>query len=489
MFNIYSFMRGGTMAGNGRTHISVSGAYGHRLPKSWRWLLLIIGMEAGVAVAIGLPLVVGEELWEKFGWPLPVSDVVTLLVIPIVVYASSFLVRQQQREREEASQTARLMDTVLSTSREWLWAVGPDGRFTFSGPACRDLTGYEPSELLGRHFQLVIDPGDLADALQSRTSSEGADGRWNGLVTVCRHRDGRTVLVEVSGRSLLDSAGRSCGFEGTSRALDTAAAHAFAAGEVRARVEAMLADRTLLTAFQPIRSLETGSVIGAEALTRFLSSPGISPEVWFVEAASVGLDVELEILALRTALAAAEGLPPHLYVAVNLSPRACLDRRLPDILDDSSIPAHRMVLEVTERHQVIDYEGLAAALAPLRSSGLRIAVDDAGAGFASMRHILQLKPDLIKLDRDIIAGIDTDPGQRALGAAMVGFAAEINAGLVAEGIETEAELTAVTNLGMTAGQGYLLGRPSVRPQDWALWGAKQPDGDWRKTSTNRGTDG
>jgi EAL domain-containing protein (putative c-di-GMP-specific phosphodiesterase class I) len=154
---------------------------------------------------------------------------------------------------------------------------------------------------------------------------------------------------------------------------------------------------------------------------------------------------------------------------VNLSPRACLDRRLPTILENSSIRARRIVLELTERHQVIDYETLAAALAPLRSSGLRIAVDDAGAGFASMRHVLQLRPDLIKLDRNIIAGIDTDPGQRALGAAMVGFATEIDAGLVAEGIETEAELTSVTTLGMTAGQGYLLGRPSVRPEDWALW--------------------
>jgi PAS domain S-box-containing protein len=309
-FDIQSFGRGGTMDGNGRAHLSISGEYGNRLPKSWRWLLLIVGLEAGVALAIGLPLMVGEERWEALGWPVWIPNIVALLVIPFVVYASSSLVRQQHRERAAASQTARLMDTVLSTSREWLWAVGPDGRFTFSGPACRDLTGYEPRELLGRHFTLVIDPGDLADALQSRTSTGGTDTKWDGLVTVCRRRDGRRVLVEVSGRSLLDGGGHICGFEGTSRALDAAAAHAFAAGEVRARVETMLADRTLLTAFQPIRSLETGSVVGAEALTRFLSSPGISPEVWFVEAASVGLDVELEILALRTALAAAEGLPP-----------------------------------------------------------------------------------------------------------------------------------------------------------------------------------
>lgn len=128
------------------------------------------------------------------------------------------------------------------------------------------------------------------------------------------------------------------------------------------------------------------------------------------------------------------------------------------------------MLEVTERHEVGNYGPLADALAPLRRAGLRIAVDDAGAGFASMRHILQLKPDLIKLDREIIAGIDTDPAQRALGAAMVGFSSEIGAALVAEGIETEAELAAVTELGMTAAQGYLIGRPSLSPEDWASWG-------------------
>lgn len=125
-------------------------------------------------------------------------------------------------------------------------------------------------------------------------------------------------------------------------------------------------------------------------------------------------------------------------MALNLSPLACLDPRLRVLLTDSGIPGRRIVLEVTERHQVEDYELLAAALSPLRRSGLRVAVDDAGAGFASMRHILQLRPDLIKLDREIISGIDTNNAQQALVAAMVRFASEIGAVLVAEGIETDA---------------------------------------------------
>ncbi|MHC6219776.1 sensor domain-containing phosphodiesterase [Arthrobacter sp. MMS24-S77] len=452
------------------------------MPK-W-WLLVIIVMEAGVALAVGIPMVIGEDPWNAFGWPVWIPDVTALLVVPIVVYASFSLVRQQLRERAQASMTTRLMDTVLTTSREWLWAIGPDGRFTFSSPACVELTGYEPSELLGRHISLIIDPDDLADALQAVASSQDEPGGWSGLHAACRRKDGSRVLVEVSGRSLRDAAGRPGGFEGTSRALDPGTADTLAAGEIRRRIEAILAGRSLMTAFQPIRSLENGAIIGAEALTRFPSSPGISPEAWFVEAAAVGLDVELEILALETALATAIGLPPTLSVSVNLSPQACLDARLPGIFAESGISTERIVLEVTERHHVVDYGPLVAELAPLRGRGLRIAVDDAGAGFASMRHVLLLKPDVIKLDREIIAGIDTDPGQRALGAAMVGFAKEIGAALVAEGIETEAELSAVVELGMTAGQGYLLGRPSLEPEDWAQWGKAFEHRVRTKTSMN-----
>lgn len=93
-----------------------------------------------------------------------------------------------------------------------------------------------------------------------------------------------------------------------------------------------------------------------------------------------------------------------------------------------------------------------------------------------MRHILKLAPDLIKLDRDIIAGIDTDPARQALGTAMVGFASGVGASIVAEGIETAGELSMVTTLGMHAAQGYLLGRPTMNPEDWALW-VRQPQVD------------
>ncbi|WP_307000632.1 EAL domain-containing protein [Arthrobacter sp. V1I7] len=239
--------------------------------------------------------------------------------------------------------------------------------------------------------------------------------------------------------------------------------------EITARLDHLFATRTLLTAFQPICHLGTGEIVGTEALTRFVSSPETPPGRWFVEADSIGRGTELEFLALETALLAAADLPAHLYVAVNLSPAACLDPRLNDIVRDSGLKHRRMVLELTERSAVEDYGCLSAALDPLRSAGIRISIDDVGAGFSSMRHILRLSPELVKLDRTLIAGIDKEPNQKALCAAMLSFASQIGASLVAEGIETHAELSTVTALGVHAGQGYLLGRPSVLPADWSHW--------------------
>ncbi|CAN7543983.1 EAL domain-containing protein [Arthrobacter sp. LjRoot78] len=237
----------------------------------------------------------------------------------------------------------------------------------------------------------------------------------------------------------------------------------------RRRIEAILGDRMLLTAFQPIHELSTRDVIGVEALTRFVSDDGASADHWFNEAAAVGLGPDLEFAALQAALVAAEQLPENVYVALNLSPATCLDPRLRAFVEHSRLAMDRLVIELTERLAEDEYDPVVTALAPLRLRGLRVAVDGAGAGFGSMSQVKHLSPDIIKLDRNLIAGIDHAAGQKTLGAAMVEFARQIGADLVAEGIETQAELTAVMDLGMAFGQGYLLGRPSVQPLDWAAW--------------------
>lgn len=231
--------------------------------------------------------------------------------------------------------------------------------------------------------------------------------------------------------------------------------------DIAARVDSLLTTRSLTVVFQPICHLGTGEVVGVEALTRIIGPPFRSVDQWFTDAESIGRGLELEFLALKMALAAAAGLPAHVYVAVNLSPSACLDVRLSGIVRKSGLRPERIVVELTERSPVADYARLTAALAPLRSAGVRIAIDDVGAGFSSMRHILRLNPELIKLDRSIVAGVDTNPGQKALLAAMLSFSSHIGAGLVAEGIETSSELATLAELGVKTGQGYLLGRPSV----------------------------
>ncbi|SDL04690.1 EAL domain, c-di-GMP-specific phosphodiesterase class I (or its enzymatically inactive variant) [Arthrobacter sp. ov407] len=427
-------------------------------------MLAVLSLESVLALSILLPVMFGLEPWGGREVPARVSTLASILLLPVVLHAAWRLIRQQHRDRIEAFTTASLMDTVLSTTRGWLWAVGADGRFTFSSLASRELLGYEPSDLVGRPCSLII---DLADLKTARKPNAGA-GR-GGLLLSVRHRGGRRLSVEVVCRRRFDREGRGSGFEGIARPLDISRAGSPEDQEISARLDRLFATRTLITAFQPICHLGTGEIVGAEALTRFVSSPFRSPDQWFDEADSIGRGLELEFLALETAMLAAADLPAPLYIAVNLSPSACLDPRLSDILRDSGLNPGRIVVELTERSAVADYARLAAALAPLRSAGLRIAVDDVGAGFSSMRHILRLSPELIKLDRTIVAGIDKDPKQRALCTAMVSFSSQIGASLVAEGIETNAELTAVTEMGVNTGQGYLLGRPSVLPSDWSHW--------------------
>jgi len=189
---------------------------------------------------------------------------------------------------------------------------------------------------------------------QDRTSRADPDGSWMGVRTIYRRRHGGWVMVDVSARTCVGAEGEYFGLEGTTRSLGPGTIQDRSADEAWRRVETVLEERLLSTAFQPIWSLKSGQVIGVEALTRFLISPD-SPDAHFSAADSVGLGAELEILALETALDAARDLPDHLYVAVNLSPDACLDPRLPRILSRSELPGRRIVLEVTERHAVEEY--------------------------------------------------------------------------------------------------------------------------------------
>lgn len=226
------------------------------------------------------------------------------------------------------------------------------------------------------------------------------------------------------------------------------------------QIRAVLEGRGLETAFQPVADLLSGTTLGFEALARFRAEPLRGPDVWFAEAAGVGMGAELEVAAIRKALSGLGLIPAGAFLSVNVSPETATARSFLEVL--SLVPVDRVVIEITEHARVDDYEALSGALADLRRRGLRLAVDDAGAGFASLRHILRLEPDFIKLDVTITREINARPAY-ALATALHSFAIEIGATIIAEGIETEEELATLRRLGIGCGQGYYLGRPGPLP--------------------------
>jgi EAL domain-containing protein (putative c-di-GMP-specific phosphodiesterase class I)/CheY-like chemotaxis protein len=237
-----------------------------------------------------------------------------------------------------------------------------------------------------------------------------------------------------------------------------------AAAEVEARaarITRAVSGRGWHLVYQPIAELETRTVVGFEALTRFTMPPERPPDAWFKEAAAVGLGVELELVVVESALRSLRRLPVDTYLSLNVSHRTALSQELVTLLRPRD--PEQIVVEITEHERVDDYEDLGTALGLLRKLGVRVAIDDAGAGFASLRHILDIRPDVIKLDVGLTRGIDVDAGRRALAAALISFGDQMGVQIVAEGIETTEELEILRGLGARYGQGYYLGRPGPLP--------------------------
>lgn len=227
--------------------------------------------------------------------------------------------------------------------------------------------------------------------------------------------------------------------------------------EGRSRIRTALSSGQPSMVFQPIFDLASRRVAGLECLARFQMEPRRSPDRWFAEAARVGMGVELEMAAIRGGLGFLVDTPPDVYLAVNCSPKTIMDPGFQKFMKSMNLP--RIVLEVTEHDHIHDYPALLAALAPLRAMGLRVSIDDAGAGYASFKHVLQIQPEKIKLDISLTQNLDGDPKRRALASALIAFGRETRAQIVAEGIETDAELRTLTRLGVNGAQGYFLARP------------------------------
>lgn len=224
-----------------------------------------------------------------------------------------------------------------------------------------------------------------------------------------------------------------------------------------ARVEQALASDEPRMVYQPIFRLDDGGIEGVECLARFDSEPKRPPNEWFADAASVGLGVALETRALSKAIAELATVPGDFYIAINCSPQAIISEDLRRVM--GGIAPGRLVLEITEHNYVDSYAMLRQALIAPRAAGVRIAIDDTGAGYASMRHILSIDPDIIKLDISLTHGIDRDRRRRALAGAMLEFARHTGSTLIAEGVESAEELATLRELGVKEAQGFHFGRP------------------------------
>ena len=217
--------------------------------------------------------------------------------------------------------------------------------------------------------------------------------------------------------------------------------------------------------FQPLVSLGSGEVVGYEALARFDDSRNLPPSWWFAQAHRFGLGAQLEAEAVRVALAEPRR-PEHAFLAVNLSPSALRSPAVQEVLPDD---LSGLVIEITEHEEILLDDGLQATLAPLRARGARIAVDDAGAGYAGLQQVMRMQADIIKLDRSLIQDIHADRVKAALVHSLVHFASETGADLCAEGIECLEELRTLVQLGVTLAQGYVLARPAP------AWAGVDPD--------------
>jgi diguanylate cyclase (GGDEF)-like protein len=245
--------------------------------------------------------------------------------------------------------------------------------------------------------------------------------------------------------------------------------------DLTAAIGTVLTDGMLRPVYQPIFSLATGEPIGYESLIRLSDgSPFPDASALFAGAERVDRTVELDMACLKVVAEGAGALDPGAYLSVNLSPRTLESElfhpsELTSIFERRGIAPDQLVVELTEREEVQDLDGLRRNAAACRRVGIRLAADDVGAGNAGLRLLSEIQFDIVKIDLSLVQGGVLHDPEYAILRALQELAARWHASIVAEGVETAEQLAAIRSIGITAGQGYLLGRPSrdrrVRPID------------------------
>jgi EAL domain-containing protein (putative c-di-GMP-specific phosphodiesterase class I) len=211
---------------------------------------------------------------------------------------------------------------------------------------------------------------------------------------------------------------------------------------------------------EPIVELNSGAVAGFEMLSRFTGRWAARPDQWFAAAEQWGFNATLQSRVITAALAARAGLPPDTFLSVNVDPHLLHTAEVSDVLTGSA-DLSRLVVEITEHTELADDLVVRTVLGHIRSAGGLLAMDDAGTGYAGLSQLLRLRPNIVKLDRALVTGLDQDPVKRALVEVFGDLAGRMDAWILAEGIETREELDSIIGLGVPLGQGWALGRASV----------------------------
>lgn len=357
-------------------------------------------------------------------------------------------------------------DDRLKTAAGWaladrlsdmISAHAPDGTYRFVSAAARELLGYEPEELVGTWAYDHFHPDDVPKV--SGVHRSVLDGAPATVVYRLRHKSGDYRWVETTTRIVDAPDGGAREILCCTRPARDQAAHPHDAGydACVARIAGALQAEAIVPVFQPIVSLADGRVIAYEALARFPGDPSHPPDRWFADAWHVDLGIPLELLAVRAAIAALPLLPAEVALCVNVSPETAATAGFIEVLGGH---AHRVIAEITE-HRRIEEADFERRLAPLRAAGGRVAIDDFGAGHASLSQVLAVSPDWIKLDMTLTQRLDDSPMARALASAVVSFATEVGVAVVAEGVEDARQVATLEALGIRYAQGHRFGRPAA----------------------------
>lgn len=345
-------------------------------------------------------------------------------------------------------------------------AHAPDETYRYVSAAVRDLLGYEPEELLGTRAYDHFHPDDVPKVGASHRSALG--GAPFTIIYRLRRKNGEYVWVETTNRIVTDAeTGEVVEVLSCTREVEHREAMGTVDDEEREasirRVNDILAEEAISPVFQPIVELKTGRPIGYEVLSRFPGDPAHTPDRWFEDAWRVGLGIPLELLAVRIAATALPRLRRGVGLSINASPPAIAAQGFLQCLGGD---VDRVAVEITEHLRVDDYGEVRMKLAALRKAGGQVVIDDFGAGYASLQHILKMRPEWIKLDTSLTERIGRDRVAQALVTALVSFTDSIGVRVVAEGIEHADGVDMLSELGVRFGQGFHLGRPV--PLDEAL---------------------